>query len=413
MDIFQKLEILANAAKYDVSCASSGAKPGKTDGNGLGIKSYSGICHSFADDGRCISLLKILLSNACVYDCTYCVNRSGNDLPRASFTPEEVAGLTINFYKRNYIEGLFLSSGVLKSPDYTMERMCRVIQLLRETYHFNGYIHLKVVPGASQELVDKAGRFADRVSVNIELPSNDSLQKLAPQKKKEHIVTPMKYLRENITASQEERKKSRKAPIFAPAGQSTQLIVGASPESDYKILHLSENLYKIMSMRRVYYSAYVPVNEADTLPGINKPPMLREHRLYQADWLLRFYQFDASEIIDPAHPFLDEKLDPKVNWALTHLEHFPVEINTAEYWLLLRVPGIGVQSAQRILAARRWSRLRYEDLKKIGVVVKRAQYFITCNGFSNAPNRQFTAESIRSALLYGSTRAHSNQLLLF
>lgn len=413
MEIEQKLDILADAAKYDASCASSGAAPRKAAKGGLGSTAKSGICHSWSDDGRCISLLKVLMSNACVYDCAYCVNRNSNDVPRATFTPDEVVDLTVNFYKRNYIEGLFLSSGVLRSPDFTMERMCSVIRKLRKEHRFNGYIHLKIVPGASQELLDKAGRFADRVSVNIELPSDVSLKQLAPQKKKEHIIRPMGYLHNSIHTSMEERKKSRKAPVFAPAGQSTQLIVGATPESDYQIVHLSAALYQKMALKRVYYSAYIPVNEGSNLPALRKPPMLREHRLYQADWLLRFYQFKAEEIIDPAHPFLDDQLDPKMNWALNHLEFFPIEINSADYWQLLRVPGIGTRSAQRILEARRWSKLDFEGLKKIGVVVKRARYFVTCNGFYRAPNRAYSSESLRSALLYDAGAANLNQLLLF
>lgn len=413
MEIEAKLDVLADAAKYDASCASSGAAVRKAPKRGMGSTTPSGICHSWSDDGRCISLLKVLMSNACIYDCAYCVNRCSNDVPRATFTPEEVADLTINFYKRNYIEGLFLSSGVLKSPDFTMERMCRVVQILRQQFRFGGYIHLKVVPGASPDLLDWAGRYADRVSVNIELPSGESLHQLAPQKKKDDIIKPMGYMHDNILVSAEERKKSRKAPVFAPAGQSTQLIVGATPESDYQIVHLSAALYKKMKLKRVYYSAYIPVNDGSNLPAIRKPPMLREHRLYQADWLLRFYQFDAKEIIDPAHPFLDDKFDPKMNWALNHLDFFPVEVNTADYWQLLRVPGIGMRSAQRIIDARRWSKLDHEGLKKIGVVLKRARYFITCKGFYRAPNRSFTSESLRTSILYDSGVKNINQLLLF
>ena len=413
MELERKLEILSAAAKYDASCASSGSIRPSYSKNGLGTTVYSGICHSFSNDGRCISLLKVLLSNFCIYDCAYCINRASNDIPRATFTSDEIVDLTINFYKRNYIEGLFLSSGVIKSPDHTMERMCRVVQKLRNEHHFNGYVHLKIVPGASQELVNRAGQFADRVSVNIELPSYDSLQKLAPQKKRDHIFRPMNYLHNKITACQEERKKYHKASVFAPAGQSTQLIVGASPESDYQIIHLSESLYQKMALKRIYYSAYVPINASKDLPEINKPPLLREHRLYQADWLLRFYCFKADEILDPSRPFLDDKLDPKLNWAIHHPDFFPIEIHSADYHQLLRVPGIGVRSVERILAARRFSRLRFEDLTRIGVVLKRAQYFITCNGFFRAPRRSYTPDTLKAALLANTNSVHLKQLRLF
>ncbi len=413
MELDRKLEILANAAKYDASCASCGVKRPKASPQGLGTTQSSGICHSWSEDGRCISLLKLLFSNSCLYDCAYCLNRRSNDIPRASFTVKEVVDLTINFYKRNYIEGLFLSSGVIKSPDHTMERLCEIVRQLREDHGFSGYIHLKVVPGASQELIDKAGLLADRVSVNIELPSRESLKLLAPQKDREGILKPMKYLGRTISERKEERKKTKKAPVFAPAGQSTQLIVGASPETDYHILNLTEKLYDSVQLKRVYYSAYVPVNQHSSLPALTQPPMLREHRLYQADWLLRFYQFKAGEIIDPVMPYLDEEVDPKVSWALGHLEFFPVEVNRADYWQLLRVPGIGVRSVRRILRARRWSSLDIIDLQKMGVVIKRAHFFITCNGRYSAPNRSFTQDSLRLALTASEKRYNPKQLLLF
>lgn len=379
MDILDKLKILAGSARYDASCASSGSSRGGGEGT-LGNASSGGICHSWSDDGRCISLLKVLLSNDCRYDCAYCVNRSSNPVRRASFTVEELVELTIRFYRRNYIEGLFLSSAVMRSPDYTMERMVAILRRLREEERFFGYIHMKVIPGCSRELLRVAGLYADRLSVNIELPSGESLNRLAPQKHKESILKPMAFLGEAIGSNRLERRKSRKAPRFSPGGQSTQMIIGASPESDHRILLLSQGLYKKMNLKRVYYSAYVPVNEDNRLPVLAKPPLRREHRLYQADWLLRNYGFSADEILSEEHPFLDEYLDPKAAWALRHPEFFPVDVNRAEYRALLRVPGIGVTSAKRIVAARRFSVFTPDDLKKIGVVMKRARFFITCSG---------------------------------
>ncbi len=379
MDTFEKLKILADGAKYDVSCASSGSER-RNPGVGVGNTAYSGICHSFAADGRCISLLKILLTNICIFDCRYCINRRSNDIPRAFFTPQEIADLTINFYRRNYIEGLFLSSGVVKNADYTMELFFRTLKLLRIQQQFRGYIHVKIIPGASLDLVRKVGFLADRVSVNIELPSQDSLQRLAPDKTKANIVTPMRLVKDNILATKDERKVIKHTPAFVPAGQSTQMIIAASPENDAQILRLGESLYNTMRLKRVYYSAYVPVNSDPNLPQHVRPPMLREHRLYQADWLLRFYGFTSDELFDPQHPNLLGDFDPKVNWALRHLELFPVEINTVDYEMLLRVPGIGLLSAQKIIFQRRVATIRYEDLKKIGVVLKRARYFITVNG---------------------------------
>lgn len=380
MELIDKLEILGDAAKYDVACTSSGAqRSGKRDG-GIGNARSCGICHSFSADGRCISLLKILLTNYCIYDCKYCINRSSNDVRRASFTPDEIADLTINFYKRNYIEGLFLSSAVVKNPDYTMELLCRTLEILRGKYRFNGYIHAKTIPGASPLLVDRLGRLADRLSVNIELPSNESLKSLAPQKSKEAILRPMSQISSAITQNKKELTLYRHAEKFAAAGQSTQMIVGASKESDYQILSLTAGLYKKFSLKRVFFSAYVPVGTDPLLPVTDKPPLLREHRLYQADWLLRYYGFEAEEILNEKNPNFDPLLDPKCNWAMKNLHLFPVEINSVPYEMLLRVPGIGVKSAARIIRARKVRSLDFDALKRIGVVLKRARFFILCNG---------------------------------
>lgn len=375
--MLEKLEILTDSAKYDVSCASSGS--GRKAKGGIGNAASCGICHSWTSDGRCVSLLKILLTNACIYDCAYCVNRRNNDRRRVQLTPEEVADLTIDFYRRNYIEGFFLSTGVVISPDYTMELLIRTVRLLREEHRFNGYIHLKLVPGADLLLVEEAGRYADRVSVNIELPTRSSLALLAPDKTKESIVAPMRKVGELITGYREERRKLRSAPTFVPAGQSTQVIVGATPETDRQIVTLAEGLYRTLDLKRVYYSAFVPVNSDSKLP-VARPPLLREHRLYQADWLLRYYAFSADELLDDRHPSLDMEVDPKAGWALRHLDLFPVEANRADYEVLLRIPGIGVRSAQRIVRARRMAALDFDDLKKLGVVLKRARYFLTAKG---------------------------------
>lgn len=379
MELMTKLQVLADAAKYDVSCSSSGSSRKNTPG-GVGNGHACGICHSWSEDGRCISLLKILFSNYCIYDCAYCVNRAGNDVPRAAFTPQEVADLTINFYRRNYIEGLFLSSGVMKNPNHTMELMIDAIRKLRNDYRFNGYIHLKTIPGADYHLIQEAGKLVDRMSVNIELPSNQGLQVLAPQKKKEDIIKPMGYIRSHITQNTEDKRIFRKAPSFVPAGQTTQLIVGATPDADRNIIQLSEGLYNRFSLRRVYYSAYVPVSTDPKLPALIKPPLLREHRLYQADWLLRFYGFSAGELLDEQQPNFDTHLDPKCFWALRNIGQFPLEINRADYYTLLRIPGIGVRSAKKIVAARKVRALSYEHLRKLGVVLKRARFFITCQG---------------------------------
>ena len=380
MELLDKLAILSDAAKYDAACTSSGVRRGFRPGMiGNTTSSIAGCCHSFSADGRCITLLKVLLSNACVYDCKYCVNRRSNDTRRAAFTPRELAELTIGFYRRNYIEGLFLSSGVLRSPDYTMEQMIQALRILREDYRFNGYIHAKAIPGAAPELVRQLGLLADRLSVNIELPSQRGLQTLAPDKSKEAILRPMGLIRDGAAQSKAELAKYKHAPVFAPAGQSTQLIVGATPDTDRHILHLTESLYQKYRLKRVFYSAYVPVVESSLLPSPDtKPPLLREHRLYQADWLLRFYGFQAAELLDDAHPDFDPRLDPKCNWALRHLEQFPADVMRADLETLLRVPGIGPVSARRIVSARRCGALRFDDLKKLGVVLKRAQYFITC-----------------------------------
>ncbi|WP_455499558.1 putative DNA modification/repair radical SAM protein, partial [Butyricimonas virosa] len=393
--VLDKLKILAESAKYDVSCASSGTSRSHKKGQ-IGSAEGWGICHSFAEDGRCISLLKIMLTNNCIYDCAYCINRRSNDLPRATFSVSELVNLTIEFYRRNYIEGLFLSSGVVRNPDYTMERLVKVVKDLRQVYRFNGYIHLKSIPGASQELVNEAGLYADRMSVNIEIPNEQSLQLLAPEKDFQSVFTPMRYIQQGMLQSAEERKKYRHAPRFVPAGQSTQMIVGATSDSDKDILHLTSALYKRPSMKRVYYSGFVPVNGYDKrLPALKQPPLVRENRLYQADWLLRFYNFNVDEIVDDSYPDLDLEIDPKLAWALRHPEAFPVDINRADYEMLLRVPGLGVKSAKMILTARRYSRLGTSHLKQIGVVLKKAQYFITCNELPTRTINEIKPENVR------------------
>ena len=396
--VLDKLKILAESAKYDVSCASSGTSRSHKKGQ-IGSAEGWGICHSFAEDGRCISLLKIMLTNNCIYDCAYCINRRSNDLPRATFSVTELVNLTIEFYRRNYIEGLFLSSGVVRNPDYTMERLVKVVKDLRQVYRFNGYIHLKSIPGASQELVNEAGLYADRMSVNIEIPNEQSLQLLAPEKDFQSVFTPMRYIQQGMLQSAEERKKYRHAPRFVPAGQSTQMIVGATSDSDKDILHLTSALYKRPSMKRVYYSGFVPVNGYDNrLPALKQPPLVRENRLYQADWLLRFYNFKVDEIVDDSYPDLDLEIDPKLAWALRHPEAFPVDINRADYEMLLRVPGLGVKSAKMILTARRYSRLGTSHLKQIGVVLKKAQYFITCNELPTRTVNEIKPENVRRIL---------------
>jgi len=376
----KKLEILSNSAKYDASCSSSGSNRNNTN-DGIGNAAASGICHSWSQDGRCISLLKILYTNKCIYDCKYCINRASNELERTSFTPKEVVDLTINFYRRNYIEGLFLSSGVEKSPDYTMENLVKIIKDLRLIHKFNGYIHVKAIPGADPKFIYEAGLYADRMSVNIELPSEKSLKLLAPQKNKADILKPMGLIRHSIMESNEYKKKGFRAPKFTPGGQSTQIMVGATNESDLSVISLTEGLYNTFGLKRVYYSAYVPVMQHVNLPAIQTtPPFLKEHRMYQADWLLRYYGFKAKELLDDLNPNFDVDLDPKAFWALNNLSKFPVEVNSAAYETLLRIPGIGVKSALRIIRSRRLCNLTYDNLKKLGIVLKRARYFITCSG---------------------------------
>ena len=382
MDPMQKLTLLTDAAKYDVACTSSGVKRSGR-GGAMGNTAACGICHSFAGDGRCVSLLKVLQSSACRYDCAYCVNRRSNDTPRATFQPRELADLTMAFYRRNYIEGLFLSSAVAGTADHTCEMMLETLRILREEYRFGGYIHCKAIPGADPALIERMGLLADRMSVNIELPSHESLRLLAPEKNRDNILGPMKRIAGGIQESSRALTLYRHAPRFAPAGQSTQMIVGATPESDRTILTLSEALYGRFNLKRVFYSAYIPLNRDRLLPPVGTPPpLLREHRLYQADWLLRFYGFKADELLDERRPNLDPGLDPKCNWAVGHLDQFPIDVNLAPYELLLRVPGVGVKSAGRILASRRQGALDFEALKKMGVVLKRAQHFLTCSGKS-------------------------------
>ncbi|MFY9152924.1 MAG: putative DNA modification/repair radical SAM protein [Prolixibacteraceae bacterium] len=395
----EKLKILAGAAKYDVSCASSGTQRNNTK-SGIGNASAWGICHSFTEDGRCVSLLKIMLSNYCIYDCAYCINRKSNDIPRTSFTPEEIANLTIEFYRRNYIEGLFLSSGVLRNPDHTMEQMIGVAKKLRTEHRYNGYIHLKTIPGASQILIAEAGRWADRLSVNIEIPSEANLKILAPDKDFKSVLEPMKIISANISESKEERKKHRNAPLFSPAGQSTQLIIGATNDTDYTILKLSSALYQKRDLKRVYYSGYIPINQSDSrLPVLSAPPLRREHRLYQADWLLRFYGFRSNEIVNDENPDLDLELDPKVTWALRNPHLFPVDINTADPLMLLRIPGIGTRSVPLIVMARKHQHLNSAHLQKMGVVMKRARYFITCNELRSQNIQELKPEFVRQLLL--------------
>lgn len=395
----QKLKILAESAKYDVSCSSSGTvRKGKAGGLGNTVGGM-GICHSFAEDGRCISLLKVVLTNVCIYDCAYCINRRSNDIPRATFAVHELVDLTIEFYRRNYIEGLFLSSGVVRNPDYTMERLVAVARDLR-AMGFNGYIHLKSIPGCSEELVRQAGLYADRLSVNIEIPNDEHLKFLAPEKSLQSVYQPMKYIHQGVLQSHEEQRKYRNAPRFAPAGQSTQMIVGASPDRDKDILRLSSALYQRPSIRRVYYSGYVSVNAYDTrLPALKQPPLVRENRLYQADWLLRFYGFGVNEIVNDGFPDLDLEVDPKLSWALRHPEAFPVDVNRADYAMLLRVPGIGVRSAQLIVTSRRYSSLTSANLKKIGVVMKKAQYFITCHELAARSVQDLTPDRVKALLI--------------
>lgn len=395
--ITEKLNILADAAKYDVSCASSGSKR-KNENKGLGNAS-NGICHSYTEDGRCVSLLKILLTNHCIFDCAYCVSRKSNDIKRAAFTVQEVVDLTINFYRRNYIEGLFLSSGIFKDADYTMERLVLIAKKLRTEHKFNGYIHLKSIPGASDELMHEAGLYADRLSVNLEMPTEAGLKLLAPDKNRQDMIDPMQYLKNEIILHKEEKKLFKKTPLFAPAGQSTQVIIGATPETDQQVLQSANYFYKNFNLKRVYYSGYVPVLSDSRLPALNTTvPMVRENRLYQADWLMRFYGFNVNEIVDNTQPLLDIDIDPKLSWAIRNMHVFPIDINKADLQLILRVPGIGVQSAQKIVSARRHAHLNWEQVKKLGVAVNRAQYFITCKS-REFERRDLTGTKIKQFIL--------------
>jgi putative DNA modification/repair radical SAM protein len=410
----EKLEILADAAKYDVSCSSSGSKRANKD-KGLGNTTGTGICHTYTDDGRCVSLLKILLTNYCIYDCLYCVSRKSNDIKRAGFTVQEVVDLTIHFYRRNYIEGLFLSSGIFKDADYTMERLVRIACKLRTEHKFNGYIHLKTIPGCSDDLMRAAALYADRVSINIEMPTEPSLKKLAPEKKHADIIRPMRFLSEQITAAAEEKKLIRSAPAFAPAGQSTQMVVGASPESDLDVMTVADSLYKQYTLKRVYYSGYVPISNDNRLPQMGTPvPLIRENRLYQADWLMRFYKFSIQEIIDPRQPNLDLDIDPKLSWALRNLHCFPIDINKADYRMILRVPGIGVSSAVKIVKARKFRNLGWDELKRFGIALSRAKHFIIYSMMEHMP-RDVDATALRQKILGQSKYAQTNtpQLPLF
>lgn len=403
-----KLQILADAAKYDVSCASSGVD--RKNKGGIGNSTAAGICHTWAADGRCVSLLKILMTNDCVYDCAYCVNRQSNDVKRASFTPEEVIALTIEFYRRNYIEGLFLSSAVEENPNSTMERIVKILRALRQVHHFSGYIHIKAIPGADPLLIAEAGRLADRMSVNMELATKESLNLLAPQKPIKKLFLPMEQIKQGIITAKEEKKQFIHAPSFVPAGQSTQMIVGATKDTDRSILFRSEKLYKDFQLKRVYYSAYMPVNSGSLLPSIQtEPPLLREHRLYQADWLLRFYKFRADEILSSSDLNLDLEFDPKMIWALRHMDEFPMEVNKVPFEALVRIPGLGLNSARRIIMQRRLSPVDYDGLKKMGVVLKRARFFLTCNG-KYYGDKVFTPEYIRNRL---ATKTQYHQMSLY
>ena len=413
--IQEKLEILADAAKYDVSCSSSGGN--RKNKGGLGNSHASGICHTYTEDGRCVSLLKILLTNHCIYDCAYCVSRKTNDVKRAAFTVEEVVDLTINFYRRNYIEGLFLSSGIFKDSDTTMERLVRVAKKLRLEHNFNGYIHLKSIPGASDELMKEAGLYADRLSINIEIPTEKGLKLLAPDKSHSEMLKPMSLVKNELIVYKEEKKLFRKVPKFAPAGQSTQMIVGATDETDLKIIKVANHFYQNYNMKRVYYSGYVPVLEDSRLPSIfSQVPMQRENRLYQADWLMRFYGFEANEILDPSNPFLDLEIDPKLAWALRNREKFPVNINTATKEMILRIPGIGTKSTGKILMTRKFQKLNLDHLKKMGVAVNRAKYFVEFES-TNIFNRFIEEQNFRKIILSGMSSKYQNpfsqQLTLF
>jgi len=414
--IREKLNILADAAKYDVSCSSSGGNR-KNDNKGLGDSHASGICHTYTEDGRCVSLLKILLTNHCIFDCAYCVSRKSNDIERAAFTVEEVVQLTMNFYRRNFIEGLFLSSGIFKNADFTMERLLKVVKKLRLEERFNGYIHLKTIPGASEELIREAGMYADRMSINLEMPTESGLKLLAPDKSHQDVIKPLGFVQNQIVQFKEERKLIKSVPKFVPAGQSTQMVIGATPETDKDIMHTADAYYRNFSLKRVYYSGYIPISNDNRLPILGtQPPLVRENRLYQTDWLMRFYGFHVNELLNDANPHLDIDIDPKLSWALRNLQHFPVDINVAAYKVILRVPGIGVGSAKKIVQARKFGKLRIDQLKKIGVAYNRAKHFIKC---ADTPYqlKDFQGTQIKSFILAESQskylKTDTNQLILF
>lgn len=412
----EKLNILADAAKYDVSCSSSGSDRKNTN-KGVGNGHHSGICHTYTEDGRCVSLLKILLTNHCIFDCAYCVSRRSNDIERAAFTVDEVVELTMNFYRRNYIEGLFLSSGIFKNADFTMERLLRVVKKLRLEENYNGYIHLKTIPGASDELITEAGLYADRMSINLEMPTETGLKLLAPEKNHKDVIKPLDFVKNQIIQFKEEKKLIKSVPKFVPAGQSTQMVIGATPETDKEIMYTAANFYKSFSLKRVYYSGYIPISNDSRMPVLGtQPPLLRENRLYQTDWLMRFYGFDVRELLNDANPHLDTDIDPKLSWALRNMQHFPIDINTADYQMILRVPGIGVGSAQKIVQARKFGRLYIHQLKKIGIAYNRAKHFITC---ADSPYqlKDFQSHEIKGFILAESQSKYlktaNNQLLLF
>ncbi|MEJ2882546.1 putative DNA modification/repair radical SAM protein [Pedobacter sp. GR22-6] len=414
--IREKLNILADAAKYDVSCSSSGGTR-KNDNKGLGDSHSSGICHTYTEDGRCVSLLKILLTNHCIYDCAFCVSRKSNDIERAAFTVEEVVSLTINFYRRNYIEGLFLSSGIFKNADFTMERLLKVVKKLRLEERFNGYIHLKTIPGASEELIREAGLYADRMSINLEMPTESGLKLLAPEKSHEDVRKPLGFVQSQIIQLKDEKKLIKSVPKFVPAGQSTQMVIGATPETDKDIMHTAAAFYKDFSLKRVYYSGYIPISNDSRMPVLgSQPPLIRENRLYQTDWLMRFYGFHVNELLNDSNPHLDVDIDPKLSWALRNLQFFPVDINVAAYKMILRIPGIGVSSAQKIVQARKFGRLRSDQLKKIGVAYNRAKHFITC---ADTPFqlKDYQGTQIKAFILAESQskyqKAGSQQMILF
>ncbi|MCF0040649.1 putative DNA modification/repair radical SAM protein [Dyadobacter fanqingshengii] len=414
--IREKLEILADAAKYDVSCSSSGSNR-KNENKGLGDAEGTGICHTYTEDGRCVSLLKILLTNHCIYDCAFCVSRRSNDVKRAAFSVDEVVELTMNFYRRNYIEGLFLSSGIFKNADYTMERLVRIVKKLRNEQRFNGYIHLKTIPGASEELLKEAGLYADRMSINLEMPTESGLKLLAPEKSHEDVKKPLGYIQQTITQFSDEKALIKAVPKFVPAGQSTQMVIGATPESDKEVMHMADSFYKNFSLKRVYYSGYIPISNDSRLPIIgSQPPLIRENRLYQTDWLMRFYGFDIKEILNDAHPNLEVDIDPKLSWALRHLEQFPVDVNTADYKMIMRVPGIGVASALKIVQARKFGRLHQDQLKKIGISFNKAKHFIR---YADSPLqlRDYEAGHIKGLILSESSSKYNktpkNQLSIF